>query len=67
MKNTSLKIARIKKNFTQKELARTINVSAKYISVLECTNILPSTPIMIKLSRILDEPMEVLFPQISEL
>ncbi len=67
MKNTSLKIARIKKNFTQKELARTINVSTKYISVLECSNNLPSMSIMIKLSKTLGEPMEVLFPQISEL
>ena len=67
MKNTALKIARIKKNFTQKELANKINVTTKYISVLECNNHLPSIAVMVKLSKILDEPMKVLFPQIKEL
>lgn len=59
--NTNLKIARVKCGLTQKELAHSVGVTNKYISLIERKNLKPSPLIMEKISDCLNEPVQKLF------
>ncbi len=60
--NLNLKIARIKKNLTQVELAERVGVTSKYLSQLETgTAKNPSKSLMEKLAEALDSTVQVLF------
>lgn len=59
--NTNLKIARVKRGLTQKELANNIGVTNKYVSLIERKNLKPSPVIMEKISKCLEEPVQELF------
>ena len=59
--NTNLKIARVKRGLTQKELANNIGVTNKYVSLIERKNLKPSPVIMEKISNCLEEPVQELF------
>ncbi|MFL2134183.1 helix-turn-helix transcriptional regulator [Desemzia sp. FAM 24101] len=60
--NVNLKIARLKKQLTQKELAKRVGVTNKYLSQIEngvSNN--PSNNLMIKLAKELDCTVQELF------
>lgn len=59
--NKELRIARIKSNLTQKELASAVGVTNKYISLIERKNLTPSPDIMQKISKCVDVPVQALF------
>ena len=59
--NDVLKVARIRKGVTQKELAVSIGVTSKYISLIESKDIKPSPNIMQKIANCVDVPVQELF------
>lgn len=59
--NDVLKVARIRKGITQKELAVSIGVTSKYISLIESKDIKPSPNIMQKIASCVDVPVQELF------
>lgn len=59
--NKELRIARIKANLTQKELASAVGVTNKYISLIERKNLIPSPDIMQKISKCVDVSVQALF------
>ena len=59
--NDVLKVARIRKRITQKELAVSIGVTSKYISLIESKDIKPSPNIMQKIANCVDVPVQELF------
>jgi putative transcriptional regulator len=60
MKN-NLRIARVRKNYTQQDLAEKIGVSRQTINSIETNRYIPSTLLALKLSRVLDSSVEQLF------
>jgi putative transcriptional regulator len=64
MKN-ALRLARAQNNITQQELADKIGVSRQTINSIETGRYIPSTVLALKLAKILDSQVEVLF-QIEE-
>jgi putative transcriptional regulator len=60
MKNT-IKVHRVIKGLTQEELAQSISVSRQTINAMESGKYVPSTLLALKVSRILDKPVEELF------
>jgi putative transcriptional regulator len=60
MKNT-IKVHRVIKSMTQEELAQSISVSRQTINAMESGKYVPSTLLALKVSRILDKPVEELF------
>jgi putative transcriptional regulator len=64
MKN-ALRLARAQNNITQQELADKIGVSRQTINSIETGRYIPSTVLALKLAKILDSQVELLF-QIEE-
>lgn len=59
--NKELKIARIKVGLTQKQLATSVGVTSKYISLIERNDIKPSPKVMQKISDCLNVSVQNLF------
>jgi len=59
--NLNLKMARIKKGYSQKELAELLDVTSKYISKLETSETYPSASLMKKLADTLNSSVQELF------
>lgn len=64
LKNT-LKVQRAKRNLTQEQLAELVGVTRKSINTVENGKYIPSTYLVLKLSRVLGVPVEELF-QLNE-
>jgi putative transcriptional regulator len=60
MKN-KIRIHRLIKNFSQAELADLVGVSRQTINALEAEKYIPSTVLSLKISRVLEQPIELLF------
>ncbi len=59
--NANLKIARVKCGITQKELAHSVGVTNKYISLIERKGIKPSPAVMEKIAQCVEESVQELF------
>ena len=59
--NKELRIARIRVGMTQKELANSVGVTNKYISLIERKNLTPSADVMKKISKCLGSSVQTLF------
>ena len=59
--NTNLKIARVKCGLTQKELANSVGVTSKYVSLIQRKNLKPSPAVMGKIAKCVGEPVQKLF------
>lgn len=59
--NKRLKIARIEKCMTQREVAEVVGVTSKYVSNIKINNLKPSPKIMEKFSQCLDVSVQELF------
>ena len=60
--NRNLKIARIKCNLTQKELAKSVGITNKYLSQIETGKSKnPSKPLMEKIAKVLNYSVQELF------
>lgn len=59
--NDVLKVARIRKGITQKELAVSVGVTSKYISLIESKDIKPSPNIMQKIANCVNVSVQELF------
>lgn len=60
MKNT-VKVERAKKDMTQQDLADRIGVSRQTINSIEAGKYVPSTVLALKISRVFQTPMELIF------
>ena len=60
MKNT-IKVERAKKNITQEELAKKINVSRQTINAIETQKYVPSTILALKMARFFDVSVHDVF------
>jgi putative transcriptional regulator len=56
-----LKLARIEKNFTQKELAELVDVTRQTIGLIEKGNYNPTLKLCINISKALDKTLDQLF------
>lgn len=59
--NNSLKVQRAKKDLTQEQLAELVGVTRKTINTIENKKYIPSTYLALKLSQVLEVPVEELF------
>lgn len=57
----TLKVQRAKKDLTQEQLAALVGVTRKTINTIENRKYIPSTYLALKLSQILEVPVEQLF------
>ncbi len=64
IRNT-LKVQRAKKDLTQEQLAHLVGVTRKTINSVEKGKYVPSTYLALKLSRVLEVPIEELFQLIE--
>ena len=60
MKN-NIRLHRVIKGYSQEQLAHLADVSRQTINALEAAKYVPSTVLALKLSRILEKPVEDLF------
>ncbi|GAA4171825.1 helix-turn-helix transcriptional regulator [Sphingobacterium ginsenosidimutans] len=60
MKN-KIRIHRLMKNYSQAQLADLVGVSRQTINALEAEKYIPSTVLSLKISRVLQQPIELLF------
>lgn len=60
MKN-NIRLQRVIKGYSQEQLAKLADVSRQTINALEAAKYVPSTVLALKLSRILEKPVESLF------
>jgi putative transcriptional regulator len=60
MKNI-IKVQRAIKGITQEELAKEVSVSRQTINAMEAGKYVPSTVLALKVSRVLEKPVEELF------
>lgn len=60
MKN-NIRLHRVIKGYSQEQLAKLADVSRQTINALEASRYVPSTVLALKLSRILEKPVESLF------
>jgi len=60
MKN-NIKIHRQLKNYSQEQLANLVGVSRQTINALEAKKYIPSTVLSLKISQVLECPMDKLF------
>lgn len=57
----NIKMLRLKKNLTQSDLAKELNVSRQYLSSIERGEKIPSLKMSMKISKILDTCIENIF------
>ncbi len=60
MKN-SIKVERAKKNLTQADLAKLVNVSRQTINSIELGKYVPSTVLALRLARVFETDIESIF------
>jgi putative transcriptional regulator len=60
MRNT-IKVERARKNLTQAELATEIGVSRQAINAIESGKFIPSTVLALKMARIFETTVEIIF------
>lgn len=60
MKNT-IKVERAKKNWTQEDLADKIGVSRQSINSIETGKFIPSTVLALKMAKVFDTTVELIF------
>lgn len=60
MKNT-IKVERAKKNWTQADLAEKIGVSRQAVNSIETGKFIPSTVLALKMAKVFETPVEVVF------
>lgn len=60
MKNT-IKVERAKKNWTQAELAERIGISRQAMNSIETGKFVPSTVLALKMSRVFETTVEIIF------
>lgn len=60
-KNLQLKIARVEKDITQKDLAKLVQVSRQTINAIELGNYNPSIKLCRRICRVLDRGLDDLF------
>ena len=60
MKN-NLRVERAIKNITQADLASLIGVSRQTINTIESNRYVPSTILALKIARVFEKPVEVIF------
>ncbi len=58
-----IRSTRVSSKYTQKELAEAIGKDQKYISAVENKRIIPPFVMADNISRVLDAPIELLFPK----
>ena len=63
--HNTLKVQRAKKDLTQEQLAQLVGVTRKTINTVEKGKYIPSTYLALKLSQVLEVPVEEIF-QINE-
>ncbi len=61
MKNKKLKLARIEKDLTQKELANLVGVTRQTIGLIETGNYNPTISLCIAICHVLDRTLDQLF------
>jgi putative transcriptional regulator len=60
MKNT-IKVERAKKNWTQAELAERIGISRQAMNSIESGKFVPSTVLALKMARVFETTVEIIF------
>ena len=60
MKNT-IKVERAKKNWTQEDLAKKIDVSRQSINSIETGKFIPSTVLALKMAKVFGTTVEIMF------
>ncbi len=60
MKN-SIRVERTIKNLTQAELANLIGVSRQTINTIESNRYVPSTVLALKIARVFEKPVDLIF------
>ncbi|MBK9688592.1 MAG: helix-turn-helix transcriptional regulator [Saprospiraceae bacterium] len=60
MKNT-IKVERAKKNWTQADLALKIGVSRQAVNSIETGKFVPSTALALKMARVFETTVEIIF------
>jgi putative transcriptional regulator len=60
MKNT-IKVERAKKNLTQADLAEKIGISRQAVNSIETGKFVPSTVLALKMARVFETTVEVIF------
>lgn len=59
--NNNIKVARAEVRMTQQQLAEAVGVSRQTINAIESGRFVPSAVLVLKMARIFDKPVEVLF------
>jgi len=60
MKNT-IKVERAKKNWTQADLAKNIGISRQGLNSIETGKFIPSTVLALRMAKVFDTTVEILF------
>ena len=60
-KNIALKVARVEKNMTQKELAQAVGISRQTMNAIESGEYNPTIKLCRKISRLLEKSLDDLF------
>lgn len=60
-KNISLKVARVEKNMTQKELAQAVGISRQTMNAIESGEYNPTIKLCRKICRLLEKSLDDLF------
>lgn len=59
--NNNIRVARAEVRMTQQQLADAVGVSRQTINAIESGRFVPSAVLVLKMARIFDKPVEVLF------
>ncbi|MBO5771143.1 MAG: helix-turn-helix transcriptional regulator [Alistipes sp.] len=59
--NNNIRVARAEVRMTQQQLAEAVGVSHQTINAIESGRFVPSAVLVLKMARIFDKPVEVLF------
>ncbi len=59
--NNNIRVARAEVRMTQQQLAEAVGVSRQTINAIESGRFVPSAVLVLKMARIFDKPVEVLF------